>query len=440
VSHQRMTTETVDSRASLCLNVAEPLIEECEGCLVMKTGLKPEHQAIVDKCRELAERFRPRAARYDETGEFQTENFEEIKAAGLMGIMVPSEYGGLGADFLCYTLAVEELARGDASTALNFTQHNITIGSLAAFDLGGLKDTPMEFVAERRRRMLERVAKRQEIVAAATTELGTGFRPSHAQTRYKRTATGFVLNGMKSFVSMTGYVDHYLVAASSERSTGGHPSVSYFVVDAKTPGLSIKGGWNACGMRATASNHLILENCQVPEESLLAGVAGTAIQHLVKLPHWAVGGFNGVYLGICDSILEFTISYLNGRTKAGEPKPLSNNDIIQHEVGKLSVALEATRAVVYDAAERVSRDPGSAEANMAIYRAKYLVGETAPQMASDAMRICGGNTIRKEFPLERYYRDARCGGLMGAPSDVCLTYVGKAVLGIDVGTVSGTHW
>src|SRR5262249_20839210 len=153
---------------------------------------------IVDKCRDLAERFRPRAARYDETGEFQTENFEDLKEAGLIGIMIPLEYGGLGADFLCYTMAVEQLARGGASTALNFTQHNITIGSLAAFDPQGLKDTPMEYVNERRRRIFERVVKGREIIAAATTELGTGFRPSHAQTRYRRTEAGYVLNGMKS--------------------------------------------------------------------------------------------------------------------------------------------------------------------------------------------------------------------------------------------------
>lgn len=406
----------------------------------MLPKLTAEHQAIVDMCRDLAERFRPRAAHYDETGEFQTNNFEDLKAARLMGIMIPREYGGLGADFMCYTLAVEQLARGDASTALNFTQHNITIGSLAAFDLSSLRETPLAYVEQRRKQMLEQVAKRQEIIAAATTELGTGFRPSHAQTRYQRTSTGYVLNGMKSFVSMTGHVDHYLVAAASKDSAIGSPRVSYFVVDAKTPGLSIKGGWNTCGMRATASNHLVLEDCHVPAERLLAGVAGTAIQHLVKLPHWAVGGFNGVYLGICDSILEFTISYLNSRTKAGEPHPLSHNEIIQHEVGKLSVALEATRAVVYAAAELVSKDPGSSEANAAIYRAKYLVGEAAPQMASDAMRICGGNTIRREFPLERYYRDARCGGLMGAPSDVCLGYIGKSVLGIDVASVKSAHW
>jgi alkylation response protein AidB-like acyl-CoA dehydrogenase len=406
----------------------------------METQMKLEHQAIVEKCRELAERFRPRAARYDQTGEFQTENFEDMKSAGLMGIMIPGEYGGLGADFLCYTMAVEQLARGDASTALNFTQHNITIGSLAAFDLAGLKGTPMEYVADRRRKMLEQVVKGREIIAAATTELGTGFRPSHAQTRYRPTEAGYLLNGMKSFVSMTGYVNHYLVAAASEEANTGNPRVSYFVVDAQTPGLSVKGEWNTCGMRATASNHLVLKDCQVPADRLLAGVAGTAIQHLVKLPHWAVGGFNGVYLGICDSILEFTIDYLNGRTKAGESNPLSYNGIIQHEVGKLSVALEATRAVVYDAAELVSKKPGSPEANAAIYRAKYLVGETAPQMASDAMRICGGNTIRREFPLERYYRDSRCGGLMGAPSDVCLSYIGKAVLGIGVNSLAETHW
>jgi alkylation response protein AidB-like acyl-CoA dehydrogenase len=134
--------------------------------------------------------------------------------------------------------------------------------------------------------------------------------------------------------------------------------------------------------------------------------------------------------------MEFTVDYLNGRTKAGEGKPLSHNSIIQHEIGKLSVALDATRALVYHAAALVSKHPGSYEANTAIYSAKYLVGETAPKMASDAMRICGGNTVRKEFPLERYYRDSRCGGLMAVPSDVCLSVVGQAVLGIE----RGTHW
>jgi alkylation response protein AidB-like acyl-CoA dehydrogenase len=402
--------------------------------------LTPEHQTIVDKCRKLAEGFKPRAAHYDETGEFQTENFEEIKAAELLGIMIPREYGGLGANFLCYTMAVEQLARGDASTALNFTQHNITVGSLAGFDLQGLSETPMQYVLERRGRLLEQVARNQEIIASAVTELGTGFRPSHAETRYRRAQAGFVLNGMKSFVSMTGHVDHYLVAAASEESTPEKPRVSFFVVDAKTPGLLVKGGWNTCGMRATASNHLVLTDCYVPAERLFAGVAGTAIHHLVNAPHWAVGGFNGVYLGICDSIMEFAVDYLKGRRKAGEANPLSHNGIIQHEIGKLSVALDATRAVVYNAAELVSTKPGTDEANTAIYRAKYLVGETAPQMASDAMRICGGNTIRKEFPLERYYRDSRCGGLMAVPSDVCLSYIGKAVLGVDVKAVGGSHW
>src|SRR5262249_45837432 len=160
-------------------------------------------------------------------------------------------------------------------------QHNITIGSLAAFDLSSLRETPLAYVEQRRKQMLEQVAKRQEIIAAATTELGTGFRPSHAQTRYQRTSTGYVLNGIKHSASMTGHVDHYLVAAASKDSAIGSPRVSYFVVDAKTPGLSIKGGWNTCGMRATASNHLVLEDCHVPAERLLAGVAGTAIQHLV---------------------------------------------------------------------------------------------------------------------------------------------------------------
>src|SRR5262249_16044501 len=153
-------------------------------------------------------------------------------------------------------------------------------------------------------------------------------------TLYRKTQGGFVLNGRKSFVSMTGHVDHYLVAAASEDSTPVKPRVSCFVVDAKTPGLSVTGGWDTCGMRATISNVFVLNAAYFPAERLFAGVAGTEINHFVKTPHWAVGGLNGVYLGICDSIMEFAVEYLSGRTKGGEDKPLSHNGIIQHEIGK----------------------------------------------------------------------------------------------------------
>ncbi|MBI3548916.1 MAG: acyl-CoA/acyl-ACP dehydrogenase [Elusimicrobia bacterium] len=405
----------------------------------MAFGLSGGQQAVVDACGAMERAFRARAAGYDEAAQFPARNFQDLKKVKLMGMVLPRAWGGLGADFLCYTMALERLARGDASTALNFAQHSIAMGGLAAFDAEGTLGAAARSVSRNSRRFCERIARKQEIVASATSELATGFRPSRARTRFRRSGDRFVLNGEKSFVSMAGHADHYLVAATEEGDTI-KPRASYFIVGAKTKGLSVRRNWNSRAMRATVSNDLLLKDCAVSAQALLAGVAGTAVPYLARRPHWAVAGINGVYLGICDSILEFVTGYLSDRRKAGEDRPQSHDPIIQHEVGKLSVALEAARLVVYDAAERVSRKPGDPETNKAVYRAKYLIGETAPQMASDAIRICGGNALRQEFPLERHYRDARAGGLMGAASDVCLTFLGKAEMAIDAASLSETHW
>ncbi|MDH3499509.1 MAG: acyl-CoA dehydrogenase family protein, partial [Acidimicrobiia bacterium] len=114
--------------------------------------------------------------------------------------------------------------------------------------------------------------------------------------------------------------------------------------------------------------------------------------------------------------------------------------VIQHMVGELDIQLHAARTVTYDAARLVSEAPGSVEANRAIHRAKYMVGELGPVIGSQAIRICGGSTISKHMALERLYRDARCGGLMPAKSDDCLSYAGKMALGIDASKADQTYW
>lgn len=395
---------------------------------------------IISRCRDLAKSFEKRSAEYDREGKFPVENFVELKEAGLLGIMVPKEYGGLGADFLTYTKALEQIAIGDASTGLTFNMHNIAVGSLAGLDIKGIGGSRGKVMNEFRDWVFQQAVKEHKVFASASSEPGVGAHFSKFKTSYRRVDDGFVLNGTKAFVSMAGHADYYVVAARSEDSSGDVPSLSFLVVERDNPGIRIEEIWDTLGMRATCSNTMYLTDCFVPTKRLFLGSEGMALFKIVKEPHWLVGGYNGVYLGICTATFNFLKDYLNKKKIPGTDTSVIHKERVQHSVGELYVALEAARSVTHDAARLVAQSPGSNEANMAIHRAKYMVSELGPWLASQAIRLCGGGSIAKRLPLERYYRDARCGGLMPATSDECLLYVGKGSLGIDLSKPSETYW
>jgi alkylation response protein AidB-like acyl-CoA dehydrogenase len=406
----------------------------------MELMSEEERGDLVQRCRDLARTFAARAAACDRDGRFPAENFRDLKDSGLLGIMVPKEHGGLGSDFLTYTLALEQLAIGDASTGLTFNMHNILMGSLAEMDVRGLRGSRGQVLMDSRAWIFEQAVKEQKVFASATSEPGIGAHVTKVKTTYRRVDDGFVVDGVKSFVSMAGHADYYVVAARSERSTDERLDLSYILVERDNPGVRVEEVWDVLGMRATASNTVHLTNCFVPKDRLLLGIEGTVLHKITREPHWLVGGYNGVYLGICSATFEFMTDYLRKQKIPGTERSLASDPVVQHRVGELYVQLEAARAVTYEAARLVAQAPGSHEANVAIHRAKFMVGELGPELASQAIRICGGSTIAKRLPLERYYRDARCGGLMPAKSDECLSYVGKAALGVDLTKTAELYW
>ena len=286
----------------------------------------------------------------------------------------------------------------------------------------------------------DEIVKHKKIFASANSEPGVGAHFSKLKSRYRKVDDGFVINGLKSWVSMAGHADYYVTAARKEGSDGTFPDLSFFVIEADNPNIRIEEIWDTLGMRATCTNMVHLEDVFVPTERLFLGTQGLGMLKLVREPHWTIAGYVGVYLGLCSASFNFMCDYLKNRNKPGTDEPVVDSDWIQHRVGELAVSMEACRTVVYDAARRVDEDPGSPETNDAVHRSKYMVGEFGPQLASQAMRMCGGSTIAKRMPLERFYRDSRCGGLMPATSDECLLYVGKSALGFDMTRVSETYW
>lgn len=395
---------------------------------------------LMSKCRDLAAVFAERASDHDRAGTFPVANFEDMRAAGLMGIMVPEEFGGWGADFLTYTEALEILATGDAATALSFNMHNITVGSLAEVQMSEGGDARVQAGMEFRDWVFERAAKDGRLFASASSEPGIGAHFSKLKTSYERVDGGFELNGSKSFVSMAGFADYYVVAARAKVSKSEVPAISFFVVDRDTPGSRSEDTWDVLGMRSTSTNPVHFENCRVPADRLFMASEGMAMYKISREPHWLVGGYNGVYLGIMNAAFDFLTTYLAKKKTPGGEMTKAEDATVQREVGRLHVDLMSARLAVYHAARLVDTRRGTPEANAAIHHAKFLVSDLGPRLTSKAIEMCGATVLSKAFPLERLFREARCGGLMPATSSECLTYLGKAAFGVNLRNPIETYW
>jgi len=216
--------------------------------------------------------------------------------------------------------------------------------------------------------------------------------------------------------------------------------VSWLVLDKDDPGIEIEQMWDTMGMRGTVSNNMNLRDVYVPQQRLFLGFEGLVLRKLAVEPHFVVGGFTACYFGIIEAMYKFTVEHQKRRKMAGQETPLIENELVQHRMGEMSIYVEAARELVYSAARKVVENRGSQDTNAAIHRAKYFVGEIGPQIASMAIRACGGGTISRHLPMERYYRDIRCCGLMPAKSDECLWYIGKHCFGTDINNIAETYW
>ena len=175
---------------------------------------------------------------------------------------------------------------------------------------------------------------------------------------------------------MAGYADYYVVAAKAARSMSEQVAISFLIVDRDAEGVSMKNIWDVLGMRSTSTNPVTFEDVLVPKERLFLASEGLALYKIAREPHWLVGGYVGVYLGILTATFDFLIDYLSKKTSPGTDTPLAQDPLIQHQTGLLYSDLASARLATYHAANLVDKDRGSAEANAAIHHAKYLVSET----------------------------------------------------------------
>jgi len=369
----------------------------------------------------LAPRFAARAAGSDRDGAFPADDFADLRDAGMFGLMVPARLGGRGAGFAQYVRVAHELARGNGATALVFNMHASITGALANITDSMVQTlgVPGSFFAARDR-VLE-AAARGAWYAVAMSERGVGSRLSQLSTMYSvEPGGGYRIKGSKTFVSGAGNNDAYLVAA---RSAADPSVVSQFLVPADAPGLTVEHTWDSLGMRATASHDLHVD-AVVPEEALLGGVEGLALLVAQLMPHWLVASYAAVYVGVAQASVDAAVAHLTARGLTGLPA-------VRARIGRADAAVAAARLVVEEAARRVDAAPGEDETNRWVWRAKLLAGTTAADVAASMLEAAGTSATRRGNPLERLYRDARCGSLQPATSDVCADWLGVAVLGGD---------
>jgi alkylation response protein AidB-like acyl-CoA dehydrogenase len=378
-------------------------------------SLSERQRELVDIAHRLGrDRFAPRAAGYDERAAFPVENYRDLRAAGFLGLTVPQRYGGLGADFETYCLISAELGRWCGSTALTFNMHAATMlwTSRLADDL------PMP-AAERDGHEQNRTGIYRRVVEDGAIFAQTFSEPSHAAaagrapfgTTARRVDGGWRIDGRKHFASLSGAADYYGVLCTEDRGDGHHDAKNtlYLAVPAGTPGFRVTGTWDPLGMRATVSRNLELDDVRVPDSMQLLP-RGAYYRAAYHWPHMFLT-LCPTFLGIARAAFDFTVGYLRGEVPGAPPPGARQSPAKQLAVAEMRIKLEQASALFLRAVSEAKFQP-SKEERLRAYAAQHTVMETANDLCRLALRTCGGRSILKSLPLERLYRDSRCGSLM----------------------------
>lgn len=378
--------------------------------------------AALEAARVLRPQLAANAGAHDVDGSFPADDFALLRDAGLLGLMAPARLGGSGAGFADYAEVAMELGAGAGATALIFNMHASVTGALAltSEDLARTLGVPESFFVMRDRVLA--AAARGALYCVAMSERGAGSRLSQMTTSYEKVAGGWRIKGSKAFCSGAGHADGYLVGAVSTDGTGER-RFSQFLVPAGTSGITVEPTWDSLGMRATGSHDLHLD-VVVDDDALVGGMENLGVFLAQAMPQWLVASYAAVYVGVARAAVDAAAAY------AGE-RNLHRMPLVRARFGRADAAVAAAREVVRVAARRVDQAPGDPETNRWVWRAKLLAGDTAFDVASSLLEACGTGASRRGTDLERIYRDARCGALQPATSDVCSDWLGTSVLGLD---------
>ena len=393
------------------------------------TGRRAKQDELLALTNRLGrEKFAPRAEKYDREASFPFENYADMRDAGLLGLCVPESHGGRGADFETYCLVSAEMGRWCGATALTFNMH-----ACSALWTGPLADDLEMTAAERaeletlRAEHYRRVVQEGAIYAQPFSE-GSAAAAGKAPfgTTAKKVDGGWLINGKKIFASLSGAANYYGVLCTEDRPDASMKDTLYIAVPGSAPGFSIVGDWDPLGMRGTVSRTLLMKDVFVTDDAQLMP-RGVYFQAAARWPHMFFT-LAPTYMGIAQAAYDFTIAYLRGEAPNTPPVKRRMYPTKQIAVAEMHIKLEQTRALFLRALSDARVDPGK-EARLRVYAAQYTVMENANELCRLAIRTCGGQAMLKSLPLERMYRDSRCGALMLPwTAELCMDRLGREAL------------
>jgi alkylation response protein AidB-like acyl-CoA dehydrogenase len=391
--------------------------------------LTPQQRELIDLAATLGrERFAPRAAAIDRDAVFPFENYADLRAAGLLGICVPKAAGGLGADFSTYVMVAAEIGRHCGATALTWNMH-VCSTMWAGFIADDLDMTPEQRADHERIRALhfDRVVNQGKVYAQPFSEGGaaaSGKVPFGTLAR--RVEGGYVVNGRKIFASLSGAADYYGALCTLDRPGATQRDSLYLAVPADAPGVRVFGEWDPLGMRGTVSRNLEFTDVFVPEEARMMP-EGLYFQAAMRYPHM-FATLSPTYMGLAQAAYDFTVQYLRGEVPGMPPVKRRMYATKQVAVAQMRIQLEQTRALFLQNARDARIDPDR-DTRMRLYAAHHTIMESANDIARLAIRTCGGQSMLKSLPLERIYRDSRCGSLMLPwTAELCVDRLGRECL------------
>ncbi len=375
-------------------------------------SLTDEQRRLVALAESLGkEKFAARAAKYDREASFPFENYDDLRDAGLLGLCVPKQYGGLGADFPTYCIVAATIGRYCGATALTFNMHACTTmwsGALSE----PLDMSPADRKQHEANRAVhfERVVKQGKIYAQPFSE---GSAAAAGKAPFGTTATkvegGWLLNGKKIFASLSGAAHYYGVLCTEDKPDRTTRDTMYIAVPADAPGFSIRGDWDPLGMRGTVSRDILFNDVFVSDVEQLMP-RGVYHQAAMRWPHM-FATLSPTYMGIAQAAYDFTVQYLRGEVPGMPPVKRRMYPTKQIAVAEMRIKLEQTRALFLHSVQQAKVDP-SKDVRLRVYASHYTIMENANEICRLAIRTCGGQSMLRSLPLERLYRDSRCGSLM----------------------------
>ena len=379
----------------------------------MNFELTEEQKLIRDMLRSFAEtEVAPSARERDEEERFDRAlMYDRLGELGLTGIVFPEEYGGAGADYISYAIAVEELSRVCGSTGVTLSAH-LSLCANPIYMFG---------TEAQKQKFLVPLAKGEKLGAFGLTEPSAGSDAGGTKTTATRDGNDWILNGSKIFITNAGEAETYVVLARSDKSAEKHRGISAYIVEKGTPGFSFGKKEAKMGIRSSPTMELVFENCRIPGDNLL-GQEGQGFKVAMKTLDGGRIGIAAQALGIAQGALDAALAYTKEREQFN--KPIATFQGVSFQLADMATQIEAARLLIYNAAYRASAGLSySQESAMA----KLFASETAMRVTTQAVQLHGGYGYTREFPVERMMRDAKITEIYEGTSEVQRVVIGAAL-------------